>query len=136
MFTRLVVATTLLSAAMPAQQVVTGQAAFADWSQEQPGVLRRITVADLPEPKPDESVQNRAHVIVRPSDLWPIAPPGFKVTLYAGGDAPPMQPKEVRKKMKHNKGTFVIPRLIRTARFTARFRSTPPPMAEQPGARA
>jgi hypothetical protein len=34
----------------PAQQIVTGQAAFADWNQQQPGVRRKITLADLPSP--------------------------------------------------------------------------------------
>jgi hypothetical protein len=34
----LVVAAVLLPASLPAQQTITGQAAFADWSQQQPGV--------------------------------------------------------------------------------------------------
>src|SRR6201997_614128 len=38
--------------------VLTGQAAFTDYTQEHPGVRRKITLADLPEPKPDESVDN------------------------------------------------------------------------------
>ena len=46
----------LLPAALPAQQTITGQAAFADWNQQQPGVRRKITVADLPVPKPGEAV--------------------------------------------------------------------------------
>jgi len=40
-------------------QVLTGQAAFTDWNQQTPGVRHKITVADLPEPKPDESVANQ-----------------------------------------------------------------------------
>jgi glucose/arabinose dehydrogenase len=115
MFARLATVVTLASAVLPAQQVVTGKAAFADWSQEQPGIRRKITVADLPEPKPDESVRNTAHVVGRPPEVWPLAPAGFKVTLYAGGDSTPMQPSEVREKMAPGKGTFTIPRLIRTA---------------------
>ena len=43
----------LLPAALPAQQTIAGQAAFADWNQQQPGVRRKITLADLTEPKPD-----------------------------------------------------------------------------------
>src|ERR1700691_1578849 len=81
----------LLPAALPAQQTITGQAAFADWNQQQPGVQRKITIADLPEPNPDEAVNNTPHVIARPVNAWPIAPAGFKVTLYAGGDTAPMQ---------------------------------------------
>ena len=87
----LAAAAMLLPATLPAQQTITGQAAFADWNQEQPGVLRKITLADLPEPKPDEAVNNTPQVVPRPADAWPIAPDGFKVTLYAGGDSVPMQ---------------------------------------------
>jgi glucose/arabinose dehydrogenase len=74
---------------------ITGQAAFTDYSQEHPGVRRKITLADLPEPKPDESVDNGPSLIPRPQGAWPVAPKGFKVDLYAEG--------------------FTEPRLIRTA---------------------
>ena len=53
----------------------------------------------------------------RPVDAWPIAPAGFKVQLYAGGDAAtPMQRSE-NKKETHppTSGTFVMPRVIHTA---------------------
>jgi hypothetical protein len=46
--------------------VITGKAAFTDYSQEHPGVRRKITLADLPEPKPDESVDNGPSVVPRP----------------------------------------------------------------------
>jgi glucose/arabinose dehydrogenase len=95
--------------------VVTGQAAFADWNQQQPGIRRKITLADLPEPNPAEAVNNTAHVIPRPADAWPIAPAGFKVTLYAGGDSAPMQRADNKQVMKLSGGTFTMPRLIRTA---------------------
>ena len=82
-----------LAAALPAfaqsGQVVTGSAAFADWNQQQPGVRRKITVADLPAPAPSEAVNNGPHLVAKPDNAWPIAPPGFKVTLYAGGDFKP-----------------------------------------------
>jgi glucose/arabinose dehydrogenase len=74
---------------------ITGQAAFTDYTQEHPGVRRKITLADLPEPKPDESVDNGPSVVPRPDGAWPVAPKGFKVELYAQG--------------------FTEPRLIRTA---------------------
>jgi len=76
-------------------KTVTGQAAFTDYSQEHPGVRRKITVADLPEPKEAESVDNGPTLVPRPDGAWPIAPPGFKVQLYAQG--------------------FTEPRLIRSA---------------------
>ena len=124
MTTHKILLPTLLALALPAYvvpvhaqsgQVVTGQAAFADWNQQQPGVRRKITVADLPEPKPDESVQNQPHVIPRPANAWPIAPAGFKVTLYAGGDNGPMQRADNTEHMARAKGTFTMPRLMRTA---------------------
>jgi len=100
-----------------AQQTITGQAAFADYSQQKPGIRRKITVADLPEPNPAESVDNGPNLIQRPKDAWPIAPPGFKVQLYAGGDAAtPLQRSENRKEIHPaTSGTFVMPRIIQTA---------------------
>jgi len=68
---------------------ITGQAAFTDYTQEHPGVRRKITLADLPEPKPDESVDNGPSLVPRPEGAWPIAPKGFKVELYAQGFAEP-----------------------------------------------
>src|SRR5580692_11157256 len=103
----------LLPAALPAQKTITGQAAFADWNQQQPGVRRKITLADLPQPKPDEAVNNTPHVIPRPANAWPIAPSGFKVTLYAGGDSAPMQRADNKQVMALSGGSFTMPRLIR-----------------------
>ena len=47
-------------------KTVTGQAAFADWNQQEPGVRKKITVADLPAPNPAEAVSNTAHVMRAP----------------------------------------------------------------------
>ena len=58
---------------------------FTDYRHEQPGTIRKITVADLPEPYRTASADNRAHIVPRPADAWPKAPPGFTVTLYAAG---------------------------------------------------
>jgi hypothetical protein len=55
-------------------QTITGTAAFADYSQQRPGVSRKITAADLPAPNPSESVDNGAKVIARPEGVLPIAP--------------------------------------------------------------
>jgi glucose/arabinose dehydrogenase len=107
----------LLPSALHAQQTITGQAAFADYTQQKPGVRRKITVADLPEPKPSESVDNGPTLVQRPEGAWPIAPAGFTVQLYAGGDAAtPMQRSE-NKKETHapTSGTFVMPRIIHAA---------------------
>src|ERR1039458_1019618 len=98
-----------------AQQIVTGPAAYADWNQQQPGTRRKITIADMPEPNPAEAVNNTPHLIPRPKGAWPIAPAGFKVTLYAGGDAAPMQRADNKEQMRLSGGTFTMPRLLMTA---------------------
>lgn len=66
-------------------QVITGKAAFTDYTQEKPGTRRHITVADLPEPYATKGVDNGANMVSRPNGAWPQAPAGFKVTLYADG---------------------------------------------------
>jgi glucose/arabinose dehydrogenase len=114
-FVVLVGARLLSTVGLAAQKTVTGQAAFADWNQQQPGVRRKITLADLPQPNPEEAVNNTPHVIPRPADAWPLAPPGFRVTLYAGGDSAPMQRADNKQVMVLGGGTFTMPRLIRTA---------------------
>src|SRR5580693_2088270 len=65
--------------------VLTGQAAFTDAFHESPGIRRHVTWADLPAPAPKESVDNGPKLVPRPDNAWPIAPKGFKVTLYASG---------------------------------------------------
>src|SRR5437867_4158771 len=83
------------AAAQGAAKTITGPAAFTDYSQEHPGVRRKITAADLPEPNQAEAVFNGPTVVAKPEGAWPLAPAGFKVELYAQD--------------------FRVPRLIRTA---------------------
>ncbi len=73
--------------------VLTGQAAFTDALHESPGTRRHLTVADLPTPAPDQSVDNGPSVVDRPANAWPIAPKGFKVDLYASNVD---NPREIR----------------------------------------
>ena len=73
----------LLLLAPQSPQIITGTAAFADYSQQKPGTFRKITAADLPQPFVTQSVDNQPDVIPRPQDAWPQALPGFKVELYA-----------------------------------------------------
>ncbi|MFP5278002.1 MAG: PQQ-dependent sugar dehydrogenase [Acidobacteriota bacterium] len=63
--------------------VLTGQSAFTDAAHESPGIRRHLTLADLPAPAQDQSVDNSATVVDRPANAWPKAPKGFKVELYA-----------------------------------------------------
>jgi len=65
--------------------VLTGQSASTDALHEAPGTRRHVTVADLPAPAPDQSVDNGPTVVARPANAWPIAPKGFKVDMYATG---------------------------------------------------
>lgn len=86
---------TIAASALPllgqTRQPVTGQAAFADWAQVKPGVRRKISVADLPKPDRAQSVRNQPHIVARPENAWPVAPLGFKVTLYAGATLDPVR---------------------------------------------
>jgi len=63
-------------------QLRTGASAYGDWTSDAPGVLRKITAADLPPPyaKPSASAPPGA----RPSrsDGQPKAPPGFSVQRF------------------------------------------------------
>jgi len=58
---------------------------FTDFRYEEPGKVRKITVADLPQPFATESAGNQAHLVPRPEGVWPKAPEGFKVEQYATG---------------------------------------------------
>jgi glucose/arabinose dehydrogenase len=66
-------------------RVLTGQSAFTDAAHESPGIRRRITLADLPAPAEDQSIDNGPNIVPRPAGAWPIAPKGFKVGMYATG---------------------------------------------------
>ncbi len=58
---------------------------FTDFRYEKPGTTRKITVKDLPPPYATSSAENGPEVVARPENVWPIAPVGFKVELYATG---------------------------------------------------
>lgn len=66
-------------------ELLTGKAAFGDWTTDAPGVRRKITVDDLPAPYATPSARSQARVVKRPTDAWPKAPAGFKVELFASG---------------------------------------------------
>jgi glucose/arabinose dehydrogenase len=56
---------------------------FTDFRYEKPGNVRKITVADLPQPYATQSSYNGPKMVARPESVWPVALPGFKVELYA-----------------------------------------------------
>ena len=71
----------------PAQSagLLTGPAAFGDWSTDAPGVRRLIRVGDLPAPHATPSSDHGADMAPRPDGVFPKAPAGFKVELFASG---------------------------------------------------
>jgi glucose/arabinose dehydrogenase len=58
---------------------------FTDFRYEKPGVTHKILPADMPKPMATKSATNGPRLIDRPKNAWPVAPPGFKVELFATG---------------------------------------------------
>jgi len=58
--------------------VLTGKAAMGDWTSDAPGVMRKITVQDLPPPSSNALAINGPRVVARPPNAQPKVPPGFK----------------------------------------------------------
>jgi glucose/arabinose dehydrogenase/mono/diheme cytochrome c family protein len=58
---------------------------FTDFRYEKPGVVRKISAADLPAPYASKSADNGPEIVSRPANVWPQAPAGFKVELFATG---------------------------------------------------
>jgi glucose/arabinose dehydrogenase/cytochrome c5 len=56
---------------------------FTDFRFEKPGLSRKVTVADLPQPYATESAGNGPKVVPKPEGVWPVVPEGFKVELYS-----------------------------------------------------
>ena len=63
--------------------VLRGPSAFSDYHNEKPGTVRKITVADLPQPYSTKSVDNGPDLVPRHANAWPQALPGFTVDQYA-----------------------------------------------------
>jgi glucose/arabinose dehydrogenase len=76
------------------KNVITGNAAFNDYRKEKPGEFRKITVADLPQPYATESAGNPPKDVSKPANMWPKAPAGFEVQLYANEGM--TEPREIR----------------------------------------
>jgi len=76
------------------KDVITGPDVFTSYKGENPGTFRKITLADLPKPFATESAGNPPQNVPRPENMWPLAPPGFKVEQYVTEGL--VQPREVR----------------------------------------
>jgi glucose/arabinose dehydrogenase len=66
-------------------RVLTGAAAFGDWTSAAPLVRRKITVDDLPKPYANRSAGNPPGVVERPAGISPKVPPGFRADVFAAG---------------------------------------------------
>ena len=77
--------TPVLKAQESGTKLLSGPAAMGDWTNDAPGVRRRITVNDLPLPSSNVLSINRARVVKRPAGAELQVPPGFKIELYAEG---------------------------------------------------
>ncbi len=82
-------------AVLHAQAVKTGTTAFEDAVDQKPGNRIRVTLADLPDPQPSETVANGPKLVPRNGAI-PQVKPGYSISLYADSG-------------------FEVPRLIRTA---------------------
>lgn len=77
------------AAALPAlSQTRTGEAAFGDWKTDAPGVVRKITAADLPKGDPKASQIAPSTPAPRPDGALPKTLPGFAVQAFAKLDKP------------------------------------------------
>jgi glucose/arabinose dehydrogenase len=68
-----------------AQAVRTGDDAYGDWRTDAPGVMRRITSADLPAPFTSPSTANRSKVIANPAGVQLKTMPRFAVSAFVTG---------------------------------------------------
>jgi glucose/arabinose dehydrogenase len=75
------------------QEVRRGEAAFGDWSQDEPGVRRLIKLGDLPAPAVEESAENKPETITMPEGAKPEVAEGFSVEMVASGL---QQPRVIR----------------------------------------
>jgi glucose/arabinose dehydrogenase len=76
------------------KDVITGPHVFTDYKNEKPGTFRKITVGDLPKPFATASAGNPPNEVPRPDNMWPLAPPGFKVEQYVTEGL--VEPRELR----------------------------------------
>ena len=68
-----------------ADPLLTGPAAYGDWTKDRPGLRRKITTADLPAPYATRSVGNGPSLVRPPRGARPQVPEGFSVELFQAG---------------------------------------------------
>src|SRR5580658_6555322 len=99
-----IAATILLHAAgTDSMKVMTGSQAFTNTTSLSPGLARRITAKDLPQPQPPGAVKGFMMMAAagfggggkRPENVVPKAPAGFKVDLYVSSGL--TNPRQMRR---------------------------------------
>jgi glucose/arabinose dehydrogenase len=77
----------LLTCASVAQanEPLTGSAAYGDWHDDAPGVVRHITPDAMPQPFATTSARRAASVVQRPFSAALHVPAGFQVERFAAG---------------------------------------------------
>jgi len=73
-----------VAAASTAPKAAAGSDKAGAWTEDKPGDLHHITVANLVQPFASESAGNGPKVAARPDGALPAVPKGFKVTTFAG----------------------------------------------------
>lgn len=63
----------------------SGSAAYGDWHDDAPGVVRRITLDSMPRPYLTSSAHRAPSVVQRPLGATLHVPPGFEVEQFAAG---------------------------------------------------
>ena len=64
-------------------RVLTGPSAYGDWKADAPGVVRKITQADLPPPFATGSTRETASIVKPPAGAHPATLSGFSATVFA-----------------------------------------------------
>jgi glucose/arabinose dehydrogenase len=73
----------LQAAKTDGKSIITGKDAFTNTASLKPGLFRKITAADLPNPRDTPSGNTPGgRGQVRPADAMPQAPAGFKVSIF------------------------------------------------------
>ncbi len=108
-----------------ASEPLTGGAAYGDWHDDAPGVVRHITSNAMPAPYLTTSAHRAPSVVQRPVGAAPHVPPGFEVEQFAAGL---QQPRTLR--VAPGGDVFVAEsaagrlRILRTAAGTSRPQTT------------
>lgn len=82
-----------IAAAEDNPPLITGQAAYGDWTSDAPGTRRLITPNDMPPPQATPSAVNGPGIVRAPADATLHLPPGFKVSAFMTGFKEPRQMK-------------------------------------------